>query len=84
MKLLEIFSNISFGSPDAASDSTSMDDAQLLRNVVRKRKKDMKWITRRLSSKSNVADDDKPDFAGDGDGDESDQSVDAGWRYDGG
>lgn len=84
MKLLEIFSNISSGSPDISTDTTSMDDAQLLRNVVRKRKKDMKWITRRLSGKNNVADDDKPDFAGDGEGDDADQSVDAGWRYDGG
>lgn len=84
MKLTEIFSNISSGSPDIAADSTSMDDAQLLRNVVRQKKKDIKWVTRRLSKKNNCADDDKPDFAGDGDGDEGDQSVDAGWRYDGG
>ncbi len=84
MKLLEIFQNISIGSPDMASDSTSMDDAQLLRNVVRKRKKDMKWITRRLSKKNDNAEDDKPDFTGDGEGDEGDQSIDQGWRYDGG
>lgn len=67
MKLLEIFSNPSFGSPDIANDRTSMDDAQLLRNVVRKRKKDMKWITRRLS-KSNDDAGHEPEFVGGGEG----------------
>lgn len=69
MKLLEIFSNASFGSPDIANDRTSMDDAQLLRNVVRKRKKDMKWITRRLSKKNDAAGH-EPEFVGDGEGEE--------------
>ncbi len=78
MKLLEIFSNISSGAPDIATDSTSMDDAQLLRNTIRKRKKDIKWLTRTMSRRNNCADDDKPDLEGDGDGLDSDFSIDVG------
>lgn len=70
MKLLELFSN---GAPDIAADSTSMDDAQLLRNAIRKRKKNVKWITRTLSKKNNrSADDEGPDFVGDGEGNDAD------------
>ena len=67
MKLLELFSN---GSPDIANDRTSMDDAELTRNAIRQRSKNIKWLTRTLSKKNNRRDSDneEPESVGDGEG----------------